>query len=101
MTTQNDLATFASTAMCYARSSDVVLFGDRKAFICTVLEAWFMDSPATCPRRAEFGPLLFAAHQAGLLVLTRADLVGAMDQELVEWSEVKVPGATFHFIITK
>lgn len=95
------LADFAANVLAFARSEDVVLFGDRKAFITTVLEAWYLASPATCPRRADFGALLVAAHQAQHLTLARADLVSAMDPELVKYSEVKADGATFHFVVTQ
>lgn len=93
------LETFASTVLRLARGADVTLFGDRKAFICTVLEAWYLADASTCPSRAAFEAQLIAAHRAQLLTLARADLVSAMDPELVSWSEMAVPGATFHFVV--
>jgi hypothetical protein len=96
------LEAFAATVLRLARGADVTLFGDRKAFICTVLEAWYLDDALTCPTRAAFQAQLFAAHKAQLLVLCRADLVAAMDPELVRWSEVRwdatAKSPTFHFV---
>ncbi len=101
-TNTTDLKTFAATVLELARGESVERFGDRKAFICTVLEAWHLADRTTCPRRDAFATQLLAAHRAGLLVLSRADLVAAMDPELVRWSEVRVDGSltspTFHFV---
>jgi hypothetical protein len=41
---------------------------------------------------------LFDAHRARFLVLSRADLVSAMNPEAVELSSIKVSGAEFHFV---
>jgi hypothetical protein len=42
---------------------------------------------------------MVAAHQAGLLVLARADLVAAMPRAAVAASAVSVGGAEFHFMV--
>lgn len=101
-TNATDLTAFASTVLELARGGDVERFGDRKVFLCTVLEAWHLADRATCPQRATFATLLVEAHRAGLLVLSRADLVSAMDPELVRWSEVRLDDSrtspTFHFV---
>lgn len=98
MQTNDALAAFAATVLSYGNSDAVEVFGDRKVFLCTVLEAWFMDSPKTAPTRAQFSAQLVEAHRARLLSLSRADFVQAMDPGLVEFSEVRTNGATFHFV---
>jgi hypothetical protein len=42
--------------------------------------------------------LLLRAHQAGLLVLTRADMSFTMDQKLVAESEITYLNAQWHFV---
>lgn len=44
---------------------------------------------------------LVEANRKGLLVLARADLIGAMDNKLVAESEIREPGATFHFVVDR
>jgi hypothetical protein len=64
-------------------------FGDRKVFLAAVL------GPIAGQDMTEVAALL----GAGLLQFARADLVAAMDPELVAASEWKLDGATFHFIV--
>jgi hypothetical protein len=47
----------------------------------------------------DFKARLVAAHRAGELSLARADLVAAMDPELVAVSEIISDGASFHFLV--
>ncbi|MGN6104046.1 MAG: hypothetical protein ACTHU0_02985 [Kofleriaceae bacterium] len=75
------------------------VFGDRKVFIASVWRelcrhARWVDLPL-----AEFKRQLVVAHRAGDLSLARADLVAAMDPELVAASETVTDGASFHFIV--
>lgn len=64
-------------------------FGPRKVFLCAVADVLDPDEVAT----------LVDLHRKGLIVLSRADLVGAMDPKLVSASELNVAGyAQFHFI---
>jgi hypothetical protein len=49
--------------------------------------------------RARIDELLVDANRDGLLQLTRADLVGAMDPAEVRVSEIKSLGSTFHFVV--
>ena len=46
----------------------------------------------------DFKQRLLRANQAGLLSLSRADLVEAMDPADVRASEISSLGATFHFV---
>jgi len=74
-------------------------FGDRKVFVAA---AW--HELRKLPRWSaltldELKHRLIAAHRAGELALARADLVAAMDPELVAASEITTDGASFHFII--
>ncbi|MEO8701983.1 MAG: hypothetical protein ABI867_18200 [Kofleriaceae bacterium] len=69
-------------------------FGDRKVFIAAVWNE--LRSRYTL---ADFKARLVTAHRAGELVLARADLVAAMDPELVAASETTTNGASFHFIV--
>lgn len=66
-------------------------FGDRKVFLCRLLD---LTDAETCTA-------LQRLHHAGLVRLARADLVAAMDHDLVTASEWRHPegGATFHFLL--
>jgi len=44
---------------------------------------------------------LIEQNRQGRLLLARADLIGAMDRQLVSRSEINDRGATFHFIIDR
>lgn len=91
--------TFADAVRHVARSAHDGVFGERKVFIATV---WH-----DLRRRPGYGELtldelksrLVEAHRAGELVLARADLVAAMNPELVAASETVADGATFHFVV--
>jgi hypothetical protein len=73
-------------------------FGDRKVFIATIRRALRRTKYASLPRAA-IDELLFRAHRERLLQLARADLVAAMDPDEVRDSELRVDGATFHFVV--
>ena len=62
--------------------------GDRKVFLCAVADV----------NNAEEMELLDECRRAGLLRFARADLVAAMDPELVEESEWNLGIATYHFL---
>lgn len=75
------------------------VFGDRKVFISSVWNQ-LRDQPRwSALTLDEFKQRLVAAHRKGDLVLARADLVAAMDPELVAASETRTDGASFHFIV--
>ncbi len=91
--------TFAESVAAVARSTRDGVFGDRKVFISAAWQA-LRSLPAYRTLTLEdFKRQLLGAHQSGAMVLARADLVAAMDPELVASSETLADGATFHFIV--
>lgn len=94
-----DLPAFARTVRAAARDCPTGRFGDNKVFIAHVWrrlrdEPGFpaMDLPAFKSRLTE-------ANNAGLLTLSRADLVEVMDQADVRESETRYLNAEFHFVL--
>ena len=89
---------FAETVRDVARAAREGVFGDRKVFIASV---WNELRRGRWPTMslADFKTRLVAAHRAGDLALARADLVAAMDPDLVAASETTTEGASFHFIV--
>ncbi len=75
-------------------------FGDRKVFIAAIRRALRETKYASLPRAA-IDELLFRAHRERLLVLSRADLVAAMDLGEVRDSELVTDGAQFHFVVVE
>lgn len=71
-------------------------FGDRKVFVSAL---WRRVRRKLGMPLEEFKQWLFSQHRAGALQLARADLVAAMDPKLVASSEIRVPGAEFHFVV--
>lgn len=71
-------------------------FGDRKVFVSAL---WQRVGRKLGMSLDEFKRWLFSQHRAGALQLARADLVSAMDPTLVASSEIRVPGAEFHFVV--
>lgn len=90
---QPTLADFAAAVREAAHLPTVAKFHDR-AYIGSVWDH-MRGHDLTLP---EFKQRLIAAHRDGLLRITRADLVGAMDQSEVERSEARYQDATFHFV---
>ncbi len=86
-------ASFAEQVLKVVRSNHPKKFGD-KAFIASV---WDVNFAPHTPFAA-FKRKLVAAHKAGELELSRADLVSAMDPVMVERSETRDGIATYHFI---
>jgi hypothetical protein len=93
-----DLRALATAVVKAARAPQVVRFHDDRAFIGSVWEHMRGKAPIGSMSLDEFKEQLVAGHRAGLLRMTRADLVGAMDVNEVERSEAKYLGATFHFV---
>lgn len=89
----DDLKNFASAVEKVAKQPGTKKFHDDRAFIGSIKERGFPRSD-----RQTFDTKLVAAHVKGLLRLTRADLVGAMDLRDVEDSEVQYQSATFNFV---
>ena len=71
-------------------------FGDRKVFVSAL---WRRVRRKLGMSLDEFKQWLFSQHRAGWVQLARADLVAAMDPKLVASSEIRVPGAEFHFVV--
>jgi hypothetical protein len=90
---------FAEDVLAAARATRDGWFGDRKVFAAPVWRELRRDSRWAELALDDFKARLVAAHRAGALVLARADLVAAMDPELVAASEIAVDGATFHFLV--
>lgn len=81
-----------------AATGDAV-FGDRKVFIARAWDAVRALPAWSALPLAEFKHHLLALHRQQAVVLARADLVSAMDPALVEASETRTDGASFHFIV--
>ncbi len=77
-------------------------FGDRKVFIFAAWQALVAEPAWRELSLADFKAGLLTALRDGGVVLARADLVGAMNAQLVERSELESSaGATFHFIVAQ
>ena len=90
---------FASEVKDVARSVRDGVFGDRKVFIASAWEELRRQPRWTALSLDDFKDRLLAAHRAGDLSLARADLVAAMNPDLVAASETVTDGASFHFIL--
>jgi len=88
----DDLPGFARRVLEAARTSPTGRFGDNKVFISHVHRRLGDAALDAFKRR------LVEAHRAGLLALSRADLVEAMDPSDVAESETRWDQTTFHFI---
>jgi hypothetical protein len=101
-----DLRAFAAAALRAARQTPSAgWFGDNKVFIA---RAWRQfqsqpDAPPGVPSSSldlpAFKKRLVEANREGLLRLSRADLVSAMDPADVRESETRYLNAEFHFIL--
>jgi hypothetical protein len=93
-----ELHAFARRVVDAARTCPTGRFGDNKVFVAHVWQL-LQGDPAFAALGVEaFKRRLAEANNAGLLNLSRADLVEAMDPEDVRRSEVPYLGATFHFV---
>jgi hypothetical protein len=93
-----NLAGFAEAVNEAARTAPTGRFGDHKVFISHVWR-WLQEQRAfPTMDEAKFKSRLAEANQAGLLALSRADLVEAMNPEDVRSSETPYLNATFHFV---
>jgi hypothetical protein len=95
-----DLPAFAATVRALAATSPIEdRFHENRVFIAAL---WRMSQrEPNFPRLslAEFKKRLLEANVQSLLHLSRADLVQAMDPQLVADSEIDHPDATFHFVL--
>jgi hypothetical protein len=90
---------FAAEVREVAATAHDGVFGDRKVFIASVWNELRRSPPWSSLTLDEFKARLIVAHRAGDVSLARADLVAAMDPELVVASETTTDGASFHFIV--
>ncbi len=94
-----DPSEFAGTVRAAAPGCPTGRFGDNKVFI-SHLWAHLQREPAFRHMDLNtFKAHLAEANHAGLLRLSRADLVQAMDPDDVRNSETKYLDATFHFVL--
>ena len=94
-----DLAAFAATVRAAARNCPTGHFGGNKVFIHHVWRC-LQDEPSIPMHTLdEFKQRLVEANHAGLLHLSRADLVQAMDPADVQQAETRYLDAVFHFIL--
>jgi hypothetical protein len=92
--TADELAMFASAVKIAAAAPATVRYHGELAFIGSIKAEYFPRSD-----RATFAAKLVACLQAGLLRMSRADLVGAMDRHLVASSEIRYQSAEWHFVV--
>ena len=95
-----DLPVFAATVRALAASSPPQdRFHDNKVFIAALWRASQREPNFPRVSLAEFKQRLVEANSQNLLHLSRADLVQAMDPQLVADSETEYLNATFHFVL--
>lgn len=92
VTPSEALKAFAARVNDATRAAKTGRFGDSKVFIAHVHRA-FADLD-----RDAFKARLVEAQREGLVALSRADLVEAMDPDDVRDSETRYLNATFHFV---
>jgi hypothetical protein len=88
-----------AAARAAAAAATTGRFGEHKVFIAAVWRALRATPEWAELPLPELKQALLAAHQRGELVLARADLVAAMDPDLVAASEAAADGASFHFVV--
>lgn len=95
-----DLPVFAATVRALAaHSSPQDRFHDNKVFIASLWRAGQREPSLQSFSLPEFKQRLVEANAKHLLHLSRADLVQAMDPQLVADSETIHQNATFHFVL--
>ena len=95
-----DLTAFAATVRALAASSPPEdRFHDNKVFIAALWRASQREPNFPRLSLAEFKQRLVESNSQDLLHLSRADLVQAMDPQMVADSETAYLNATFHFVL--
>ncbi len=92
------LSAFAGTIKEAAKSCPEGRFGDNKVFISHVWRRVQADATLGISDFPEFQRMLVEGHRQGLLHLSQADLVEAMDPRDVAESATPYVNMTFHFI---
>ena len=90
---------FAAEVRDVARAATNGVFGDRKVFISSVWDELRRHPAYAALTLDDFKARLLRAHRDGDVELARADLVAAMNPDLVAASETTTDGASFHFIV--
>jgi len=97
-----DLPTFAATVRALAESSPPdARFHGNKVFISALWRASQQEPGFPRLGLEDFKQQLVAANSHGLLQLSRADLVQAMDPAVVAESETRYLNASFHFVLVE
>lgn len=94
-----ELRAFSQRAIAAACASQTGRWGDRKVFVSHVWGEYQRRDAGSAVGLDAFKDMLVRANQAGLVSLSRADLVEEMDADDVRRSEIASLGATFHFIL--
>jgi hypothetical protein len=76
-------------------------YGAEKVFVSAIWHSIARDHRLAELTLDRFKRWLVTANRDGWLALARADLVGAMDADLVAESEIEDQGATFHFVLDR
>jgi len=92
-------SSFADEVRHVARIASDGVFGERKVFIAAAWHDLRRRPGYAALTLDDFKARLVRAHHAGELMLARADLVAAMNPDLVAASETAADGATFHFVV--
>lgn len=90
---QAHIENFARAVKTCARKREVQKYHEDRAFIGSIKQIGFPNSSAQT-----FATDLVAAHRLQLIHLSRADMVAAMDPDLVKQSEIRYMDASFHFV---
>jgi len=98
MSSQDSFITAVHDAVARATTTPGAMFGPRKVFISAVWDA-LSPTAAKGLDLPGFKRRLLDARRAGRISLARADLVAAMDPDLVRQSETHDDGAEFHFVV--
>ncbi|MFT3765234.1 MAG: hypothetical protein QM820_06915 [Minicystis sp.] len=92
------LEAFSKQALAAAHAAKTGRWGDQKVFVSHVWSEYQHRDGSSAVGLDDFKQMLVRANQAGLLSLSRADLVEEMDPADLKRSEIAALGATFHFV---
>jgi hypothetical protein len=92
-------AAFDADVQRAAQDATSGVFGGRKVFIASLWRQLRCEPRWAALSLSEFKNRLLAAQRDGHVELARADLVAAMDPQLVSESETRGDGSSFHFIV--
>jgi hypothetical protein len=96
-----DLPAFAMTVKAAARDCPTGRFGDNKVFIAHVWRRLGDEPSFPAMDLPTFKQRLTEANNAGLLTLSRADLVQVMDLTDINESHTEYLNAEFHFVLVE